>query len=88
MEPGSYFQALAATDVAVVRAFLDAGMSASDPVAGSGPPLIIALHAGNACAPTERSASRSGTSASLHQSIATEVDARAPESSRVFASSI
>jgi len=54
MEPGSYFQALAATDVAVVRAFLDAGMSPSDPVAGSGPPLVVALQAGDACAPTER----------------------------------
>ena len=54
METGAYFQALAATDVAVVRAFLDAGMSASDPVAGSGPPLVVALQAGDACAPTER----------------------------------
>jgi HEAT repeat protein len=54
MEPGSYFQALAATDVAVVRAFLDAGMSASDPVAGSGPPLVVALQAGEACAPAVR----------------------------------
>lgn len=54
MEPGSYFQALAATDVSVVRAFLDAGMSPSDSVAGSGPPLVVALQAGDACAPTER----------------------------------
>jgi HEAT repeat protein len=50
MEPGSWFQALAATEVAVVRAFLDAGMSASAPVADSGPPLVVALQAGDACA--------------------------------------
>ena len=54
MEPGSYFQALATTDVPVVRAFLDAGMSSSAPVAGSGPPLVVALQAGNACAPGVR----------------------------------
>ena len=30
VEPGAYFQALATTDVDVVRAFLDAGMSATD----------------------------------------------------------
>ena len=54
MEPGSYFATLAATDVAAVRAFLDAGMSASEPVAGSGPPLVIALQAGDACAPNKR----------------------------------
>ena len=54
MEPGSYFQALATTDVRVVRAFLDAGMSSSGPVAGSGPPLVVALQAGKACAPGVR----------------------------------
>ena len=54
MDSGSYFQALAATDVIVVRAFLDAGMSASAPVAGSGPPLVVALQTGDACAPGAR----------------------------------
>ena len=54
MESGSYFQALAGTDVPVVRAFLDAGMSASAPVAGSGPPLVVMLQAGDACAPSVR----------------------------------
>ena len=54
MEPGSYFQALARTDVIVVRAFLDAGMSASAPVAGGGPPLVVALQTGDACAPGAR----------------------------------
>ena len=54
MESGSYFQALAGTDVPVVRAFLDAGMSASAPVANSGPPLVVMLQVGDACAPTVR----------------------------------
>ena len=54
MESGSYFQALAGTDVRVVRAFLDAGMSASAPVAGSGPPLVVMLQVGDACAPGVR----------------------------------
>jgi HEAT repeat protein len=51
MESGSYFQALAGTDVPVVRAFLEAGMSASAPIANSGPPLVVMLQAGDACAP-------------------------------------
>ncbi len=54
MESGSYFQALAGTDVPVVRAFLDAGMSASAPVADSGPPLVVMLQVGDACAPSVR----------------------------------
>jgi HEAT repeat protein len=54
MESGSYFQALAGTDVSVVRAFLDSGMSASAPVAGSGPPLVVMLQGGDACAPSVR----------------------------------
>jgi HEAT repeat protein len=54
MESGSYFQALATTDVSVVRAFLDAGMSATAPVAGSGPPLVVALQVGDGCAPGVR----------------------------------
>ena len=54
MESGSYFQALATTNVSVVRAFLDAGISATAPVAGSGPPLVVALQVGNACAPGVR----------------------------------
>jgi hypothetical protein len=54
MESGSYFQALAGTDVSVVRAFLDSGMSASAPVAGSGPPLLVMLQGGDACAPSVR----------------------------------
>ena len=54
MESGSYFQALAGTDVSVVRAFLDSGMSASAPVASSGPPLVVMLQAGDACAPSVR----------------------------------
>ena len=54
MESGSYFQALAGTDVAAVRAFLDAGMSASAPVASSGPPLVVLLQGGDACAPSVR----------------------------------
>jgi hypothetical protein len=54
MESGSFFQALAGTDVPVVRAFLDAGMSASAPVANSGPPLVVMLQVGDACAPSVR----------------------------------
>jgi HEAT repeat protein len=54
MESGSYFRALAGTDVPVVRAFLDAGMSASAPVASSGPPLVVMLQVGDACAPSVR----------------------------------
>ena len=42
------------TDVSVVGAFLDAGMSSSAPVAGNGPPLVVALQVGNACAPGVR----------------------------------
>ncbi len=54
MESGSYFQALAGTDVAIVRAFLDAGTSALAPVANSGPPLVVMLQAGDGCAPGVR----------------------------------
>ena len=54
MESGSYFQALSRTDVSVVRAFLDAGMSSTAPVADSGPPLVVALQVGDACAPGVR----------------------------------
>jgi HEAT repeat protein len=54
MESGSFFQALAGTDVDVVRAFLDAGMSSTAPVASSGPPLVVALQVGDACAPGVR----------------------------------
>lgn len=54
VEPGAYFQALATTDVEVVRAFLDTGMSAADPVAGGGPPLVVALQAGDACSASVR----------------------------------
>jgi HEAT repeat protein len=54
MESGSYFQALTQTDVRIVRAFLDAGMSSTAPVADSGPPLVVALQVGDACAPGVR----------------------------------
>ena len=54
MDSGSWFQALSRTDVPVVHAFLDAGYSSSAPVAGSGPPLVVALQVGNACAPNVR----------------------------------
>lgn len=54
VEPGAFFQALTTTDVSLVRAFLDAGMSATIPVAGTGPPLVVALQAGDACATAER----------------------------------
>lgn len=54
MDSGSWFQALFRTDVPVVRAFLDAGYSSSEPVAGNGPPLVVALQVGNACAPNVR----------------------------------
>ncbi|MEO8133210.1 MAG: HEAT repeat domain-containing protein [Betaproteobacteria bacterium] len=54
MDSGSWFQALFRADVSVVRAFLDAGYSSSAPVAGNGPPLVVALQVGNACAPNVR----------------------------------
>jgi HEAT repeat protein len=54
MDSGSWFQALFRTDVPVVGAFLDAGYSSSAPVAGNGPPLVVALQVGNACAPNVR----------------------------------
>ena len=54
MDPGSYFQALMRTDVPVVRAFLDAGYSSTAPVAGSGPPLVVALEVGESCSPATR----------------------------------
>ena len=38
-EEGSFFRALTELDLAVIRAFLDAGMSPSASVAGVGPPL-------------------------------------------------
>lgn len=54
MDTGSYFQALAATDPTLVRAFLDAGMSPVAPVAGSGPPLVVMFQVSDACAPGVR----------------------------------
>jgi ankyrin repeat protein len=54
MDPGSYFQALMRTDVPVVRAFLDAGYSSTAPVAGNGPPLVVALQVGESCSPSTR----------------------------------
>ena len=53
-EEGAYFTALAASDVPVIRAFLDAGMSASAPVAGVGPPIRAALFGGQGCSAAER----------------------------------
>ncbi len=54
MDSGSWFQALSRTDVPVVHAFLDAGYSSSASVADSGPPLVVALQVGAACAPNVR----------------------------------
>lgn len=54
MDPGAWFQALMRTDVTVVRAFLDAGYSASAQVAGRGPPLVVMLETGDACSPGAR----------------------------------
>lgn len=53
-EEGSYFTALTELDVPVIRAFLDAGMSASTSVAGMGPPIRAALFGGQGCSATER----------------------------------
>ena len=53
-DEGSYFRALMQSDVSTVRAFLDAGMSPSNSVAGVGPPIRAGLFAGSGCAPNER----------------------------------
>ena len=53
-DEGAFFTALSQVDVELVRAFLDAGMSPRDGVAGMGPPLRVMLFAGAACAPNER----------------------------------
>ena len=53
-EEGSFFRALTESDLPVIRAFLDAGMSASASVAGVGPPIRAALFAGQACSAAER----------------------------------
>ncbi len=74
MDDGSWFQALSRTDVPVARAFLDAGYSAKAPVAGSGPPLVVALQVGNACAPSVRP-SKADTKALLKMLLERGADA-------------
>lgn len=54
MDEGSVFQALMRTDVPVVRAFLDAGLSPTASVAGNGAPLYIALQWAPACSAATR----------------------------------
>jgi hypothetical protein len=53
-EERSFFRALTESDVPVIRAFLDAGMSPTASVGGVGPPLRAALFGGRGCSPTER----------------------------------
>ncbi len=53
-EESSFFRALSQVDVELVRAFLDAGMSPTVPVAGLGPPLRAMLFGGRGCAPNQR----------------------------------
>lgn len=53
-EPTSFFRALSEQDVALVRAFLDAGMSAKDPLLDMGPPIRVMIFSGTACDPRER----------------------------------
>jgi HEAT repeat protein len=53
-EPSSYVRALTEVDVEVVQAFLDAGMSAKDPLLGMGPPLRVMLFGHVSCSPQER----------------------------------
>ena len=53
-DEGSYYVAITTSDLPAVRAFLDAGLSASKPVATSGPPLVVAMFRGDGCAPGVR----------------------------------
>jgi HEAT repeat protein len=53
-DEGSFYVAITKSDLPVVRAFLDAGLSAAKPVATSGPPLVVAMFRGDGCTPTVR----------------------------------
>lgn len=53
-DEGSFAQALMKVDLPVIRAFLDAGLSPTKPVASGGPPLVVVMQGGKACAPTVR----------------------------------
>ncbi len=53
-EPSSFIRALNETDLALVQAFLDAGMSPKDPLLNMGPPLRVMLFNSQACSPQER----------------------------------
>jgi hypothetical protein len=53
-DESSYYRALMEVDVEVVRAFLDAGMSAKAPVTDMGPPMRVMLFHAKACSPGER----------------------------------
>jgi len=52
-EQASFMRVLMNRDVALVRAFLDAGMSPRNPLADDGPPIRLMLF-GNSCHPRER----------------------------------
>ena len=49
-----FTRALYEVDVELVRAFLDAGMSAKDPLSGMGSPIRALLFGSEACSPRER----------------------------------
>jgi HEAT repeat protein len=53
-EENQFFRALTETDVELVRAFLDAGMSPSASLSELGPPIRVMLFASNACSPNVR----------------------------------
>jgi hypothetical protein len=53
-EESSFMRSLTETDVELVRAFLDAGMSPSGSVLDMGPPIRVMLFSGPACAPNVR----------------------------------
>jgi len=53
-EESSYYRALSDVDVELVRAFLDAGMSATKSVVDTGPPLRVMLFSSTSCNPAER----------------------------------
>lgn len=53
-EQSSYFRALSQTDLELVRAFLDAGMSPKASLEGMGSPIRVMLFSGPACAPNQR----------------------------------
>jgi len=53
-EMSSFFRALSETDVELVRAFLDAGMSPSASLNDMGPPMRVMLFSGEGCSPNVR----------------------------------